>query len=70
MSQWLAMLIKKISKISNDKPFIKPTKVDADESSNEWWRSDQEEELVRLISTPIVEAVTKIDHQFCETRGE
>lgn len=36
-------------------------KVDGDDSSNDWWRSDHEEELVRLISTPIVDAITKID---------
>lgn len=38
-------------------------KVDADDSSNEWWRSDQEDELIRLISTPIVDAISKIDSQ-------
>lgn len=37
------------------------TKVDGDDSSNDWWRSDHEEELIRLISTPIVDAITKID---------
>lgn len=32
-------------------------KVDADDSSNELWRSDQEDELIRLItSTPLIEA--------------
>ena len=41
-------------------------KVDGDDSSNDWWRSDHEEELVRLISTPIVDAITKIDENYRE----
>lgn len=36
-------------------------KVDGDDSSNDCWRSDHEEELIRLISTPIVEAIAIID---------
>lgn len=44
----------------------KNEKVDADDSSTDWWRSDHEEELIRLISTPITEAVSKIDEKYRE----
>lgn len=39
----------------------KNEKIDGDDSSNDWWRSDHEEELIRLISTPIVDAIMMID---------
>lgn len=54
----------------NQKLLSLKNKVDADESSNEMWRSDQEEELMRLISTPIVDAVAKIDDNFQNNREE